>query len=73
MNLDKFVPVGRPQSGTVIMQLMTELDVPYNYIPEPQYQNRLESKAIRYFFRKVSCHNAIIFENILKAKSNFTL
>ena len=27
MKLDNFVPVGRSQSGTVIIQLMTELDV----------------------------------------------
>ena len=27
---DNFVPFGRPQSGTVIIQLMTELDVPNN-------------------------------------------
>ena len=30
MILDNFVPFGRPQSGTVIMQLMTELDVSSN-------------------------------------------
>ena len=27
MKLDNFVPFGRPQFGTVIIQLMTELDV----------------------------------------------
>ena len=27
MKLDTFVPFGRPQSGTVIIQLMTELNV----------------------------------------------
>ena len=27
MTLDDFVPFGRPQSGTVIILLMTELDV----------------------------------------------
>ena len=30
MKLDNFVPLGRPQSGTVIIQLMTELDVSSN-------------------------------------------
>ena len=50
MKLAPFVPFGRPQSGTDILQLMTELDVPDNKIPEQQYQNRLESKAMRYFF-----------------------
>ena len=30
MILDNFVPFGRPPSGTVIIQLMTELDVTYN-------------------------------------------
>ena len=30
MKLATFVPFGRPQSGTVIIQLMTELDVSNN-------------------------------------------
>ena len=30
MKLDKFVSFGRPESGTVIKQLMTELDVSNN-------------------------------------------
>ena len=46
MQLDDFVPFGRPHSGTVIIQLMTELDVSDNLIPEQQYQNGLESKAM---------------------------
>ena len=46
MKLDNCVPFGRPQSGTVIIQLMTELDVSNNEIPEQQYQIRLESKAM---------------------------
>ena len=42
---------------------MTELDVSNNLIPEQQYQNRLESKAMRYFFRlKIACHNAHILK-----------
>ena len=49
MKLDNFVPFGRPHSGTVIIQLMTELDVSNNLMPEQQYQNRLESKAMRHF------------------------
>ena len=47
MKLDNFVPFGRPQSGTVVLQLMTELDVSNNLIPEQQYLNRRESKAVR--------------------------
>ena len=47
MKSDNFVPFGRPQSGTVIIQLMSELDVSNNLIPEQQYLNRLESKAVR--------------------------
>ena len=47
MKLATFVPFGEPQSGTVIMQLMTELDVSNNYIPEQQYQNHLVSKEMR--------------------------
>ena len=46
MKLDNYVPFGRPQSGTVIIQLMTELDVSNNLIPEQQYLNRLESIAV---------------------------
>ena len=30
MKLDNFAPFGRPQSGTVIIQLITEFDVSYN-------------------------------------------
>ena len=63
MKLDNFVPFCRPQSGTVIIQLMTELDVSNNLIPEQQYLNRLESKAVRYLFRlKIACHNAHILK-----------
>ena len=47
MKLDNFVPFGRPQSGIVIIQLMTELNVSNNLIPEQQYLNRLESEAVR--------------------------
>ena len=66
MKLDNFAPFGRPQPGTVIIQLMAELDVSNNEIPEQQYQSRLESKAMRYFFRlKIACHNAHILKNIL--------
>ena len=63
MKLAKFVPFGRPQSGTVIIQLMTELDVSNNKIPEQQYQNLLESKAMRCFFLlKIACHNAHVLK-----------
>ena len=47
MKLATFVPFGRPQSGTVIIQLMIELDVSNNQIPEQQHQNLLESEAMR--------------------------
>ena len=50
MKLDNFVPFGRPQSGMVLIQLMADLDVSNKLIPEQQYLNRLESKAVRYFF-----------------------
>ena len=30
MKLDNFVPFGRPQSGTIIIQLMAKLDVSNN-------------------------------------------
>ena len=30
MKLHNFVPLGRPQSGTLLIQLMTELDVSNN-------------------------------------------
>ena len=65
MKLDNFVPFGRPQSGTVILQLVTELDVSDNLIPEQQYQNRLESNAIRYFFStKNRMSQCTYFQNI---------
>ena len=50
MKLDtcNFVPFGRPQSGKVIIQLMTKLDDSNNLIPEQQYQNRLESNALNF-------------------------
>ena len=56
MELDNFIPFGRPQSGTIITQLMTELDVSSNQTAEQQYQNRLESKAMRYFFFDLKWH-----------------
>ena len=63
MKLDNFVSFGRPQSGTVIIQLMTELDVSDNEIMKQQYKNRIVSKAMRYFFRlKIACRNAHIFK-----------
>ena len=63
MKFDNFVPFGRPQSGTVIIQSMTELDVSNHLIPEQQYQNHLKSKTMRYFFRlKIACHNAHILK-----------
>ena len=61
MKLDNFVTFGRPQSGTMIIQLMTQLDFSNKQIPEQQYQNRLKSKTIRLFLRlKLSCQNAHI-------------
>ena len=30
MKLDNFVPFGRPQSGRIIIQLMTELEISNN-------------------------------------------
>ena len=47
MKLATFVPFGNPQSGSVIIQLMTKLDVSNNLIPEQQYQSRLENRAMR--------------------------
>ena len=63
MKLDIFVPFVRPQSGTDIIQLMTELDVSNNLILEQQYKTCLESKAKHYFFLlKIACLNAHIFK-----------
>ena len=49
MKLDNFVPFGRPQSGAVIIQLMTELDSSYylntgTAIPKP---SRKQSNALK--------------------------
>ena len=59
MKLDNFVPFGRPKSGTVIIQFMTELDVSNNLIlgtaiPKP---SRKQSNAL-IFSTKNACHNA---------------
>ena len=62
MKLDNFVSFGRQQSGTVIIQLMTELDVSNNKIPGQQYQNHLESKAMRYCFRLNRMSQCTYFE-----------
>ena len=63
MKLDSFVPFGRPQSGTVIIQVMIELDVSNILIPGIAIPKRLESKAMRYFFRlKIAGHNAHILK-----------
>ena len=59
MKLDNFGSFDRPQSCTVIIQLITELDVSNNLIPEQQYESRLECEAMRYFF---DCHNAHILK-----------
>ena len=64
MKLDNFVPFGRPQSGTDFIQLKSELDVSDNKITERQYQNRLESKAMRYFSTKNRMSQCTYFENI---------
>ena len=63
MKLDNFVTFGWPQSGTMIIQLMAELDVSNDNIPDQQCQNRLESKTMRLFLRlKISGHNAHILK-----------
>ena len=64
MKLDNFVPFGRPQSGTVIIQLMTELDVSANFILEQQYQTHLECKTMRFFSTKNRMSQCTYFENI---------
>ena len=46
MKLDNFEPFSRPHSGSVIMQLMTKLDVSNEEILEQLYQNSLECKAM---------------------------
>ena len=65
MKVDNFVPFSRPQSGTVNMQLMTELDVSYNLKREQQYQNRLESKTMRYFSTRNRTAQCTYFENYI--------
>ena len=63
MKLATFVPFGRHQSGTVIIQLMTKLDVSNNLILEQQYQNRLQSNAL-IFSTKNHMSQCTYFENI---------
>ena len=63
MKLDNFVTFGRPQSGTMTIKLLTELDVSNELILEQQYQIRLESKRMRLFLRlKIASHNAHILK-----------
>ena len=50
MKLDNFAPFGRPQSGSVIIQVMTDLDVSNNQILEQQNLNRLETNQCAYFY-----------------------
>ena len=64
MKLDNFVSFSRPQSGSVIIQLMTELDVSNNEILEQQYQIRLERKAMRFSTTKNRMSQCTYFENI---------
>ena len=66
------VPFGMPKPGTGIVQLITELDVSntkmflIEEIPEQQYQNRLESKAMRKFvLLQIACHNAHILKKYI--------
>ena len=63
MKLGNFVPFGRTQSGTIIIQLMTELDVSNllntgTAIPKPP---RKQSNALR-FLPKIVCQNAHILK-----------
>ena len=61
MKVNDFIKFGRPQSGTMIIQLLTELNVSNQKIREQQYHNRLQSKTMRLFLRlKIACHNAHI-------------
>ena len=70
MESDNFVPFGRPQSGTVIIQYMTKLDVSNNSIPEQQFQSHLESKAMRLFLR---LNGQSMTLNIACSNPSFTL
>ena len=63
MKLENFVPYGRQQSGTVIIEFTTKLDVSDKYILEQQYHNRLENKAMHLFLRlKMVCNNSHILK-----------
>ena len=59
MKLDNFVPFGKPQSATVIIQLMTELDVSNIAIPK---QYRKQSNALYFFLLKIAHQNAHILK-----------
>ena len=61
MKLDNFAPFGRPQSGTVIIQLMAELDVSKTAIPKP---SRKQSNAL-IFSTKNRMSQCTYFESIL--------
>ena len=57
MKLDNFVSFGRPQSGAVIIQFMTELAA-RTAIPKP---SRKQSNALK-SSTKIACHNAHILK-----------
>ena len=50
IKLDNFVPFGRPQSCSVIIQLMTELGVSNNYILEQHSKTVEKAKKCAYFY-----------------------
>ena len=64
MNLDNFVTFSRPQSGTMIIQLMTELDVSNKLKPETAIITKLFRKQNNapFFTSKIACHNAQILK-----------
>ena len=65
MKLDNFVPFGRPPSGSVIIQLMIELDVSNNEIPGQQYQKTFTKQGNTLIFTtKNHMSQCTYFENI---------
>ena len=63
MKLDNFVPFGRPQSGTVIIQLVIELDVSNNY-RNSNTTTVEKAKQCAFFKSKNSMSQGTYFENI---------
>ena len=63
MKLDNFVPFGRPQSGTVIIKLITEFEVSNRQIPGTALPKPFKKQSNAPIFMSIiTCNNADILK-----------